>query len=53
MSRPIAETPILKGNEAREFEKNLKLAEKKRVSEPVLSRILESHKRMQALYVKK
>jgi hypothetical protein len=49
MARPIAETPVLKGKDAVQFEKNLKHAENERVSDQELARILENFKKMKSL----
>jgi hypothetical protein len=51
MARPIEETPVLKGKDARAFERNLEQAKDKRVSESELTRILKNHKAMIELYV--
>lgn len=43
MARPVKETPVLKGQNAREFEKNIKEREKQKVSE-------SEYQRAQATY---
>jgi aryl-alcohol dehydrogenase-like predicted oxidoreductase len=49
MARPIAETPILKGKDVVQFEKNLKYAEIERVPDKELARILENFRKMKSL----
>lgn len=52
MARPIAETPVLKGHDARAFEKALQAAAKTKISSKELERIKANHAIMKALELK-
>lgn len=53
MARPIEETPVLKGKDAREFEKNMEQSKDKRVAAKDVLRILKNHQAMTQLYATK
>lgn len=49
MARPIAETPVLYGKDAIEFDKRMKQVEKQRVSKEVLARMKANYESLKAI----
>lgn len=49
MARPIKETPILTGEDARRFEETIKANESKKVSSEEYERVMASYRRFEVI----
>lgn len=49
MAKPISETPILKGKDAKNFKENMKASESTRVSEQERERIKENFEKLRSI----
>jgi len=50
MANPIKETPLLKGKNARDFDKAIKQNEKRKVSRATYQRALDVYKSVKVMY---